>query len=1126
MLGAGRIRGRRCADPERARRARPRGAGPRHREAPPWRRCATPASSRDSASGRPGRPQRSRPTPLPGEVVRRAPAAPGRARARPRADAARRARPRASWRTRCARSSRAAARPHARAPAEARAAAARGARRARRRRAHLAPTPSAARSALRRLEADLLRYVEHAAHGAARPSCRAIRAALRRRRRTSSARPSWPAASCGSQGRIDRIDVAPAAARRSSTTTRAARTAAGAHWVDERKLQVGALPARRCAQLLDLEAGRRPVPAARPRRRPASRAARCSTDADPGLDVVGRDRLRRRGDRGARRTASLAAGARGRARHPRGRAAAAPDDVRLRRRLRVPDDLPLRGGLGVTRAFTAEQARGHRAPRGPAAARRPAPARARRRCSSSASCARCVRGRPARRRRSSPSPSPRRRPASCARACAPACSSSASARRRARPRRAWITTFHGFCARVLRAHAVAAGLDPGVRGARRRRRPRGRSARPSRPRCADFLADAARRRARPRGRLHGRPPAADGRRGPRRAAQRAGRRGPALPPSAPAAPVAARAELDARVLGRAAELAGAERRRAVAAAREAARGLPRRARRRRDRRPEGREGRAHRERAEDARRRRLPRGVRRPTRDALADAAPSRRSRSSTSCWGATPTPTRRPSAPAAGLDFDDLELLARDLLPASRRIAAGYRERFERIMVDEFQDTNPLQLELLELVARDDAFTVGRRAAVDLRLPPRRRRGLPRAPRAPREARAATATLATNFRSRPEILRGAQRRLRAAARRTGSALRPGRETRAAPAPVVELLVTDADAWNGDAPGALGLGLPAASPVKQAEARLVAQRVAELVRGGRRARATSSCCCARRPRCGLFERALEHAGLPTLAAGGRGCWGRQQVRDLCHLLAVARQPARRGGAARRCWPRRWPGLSSDALALLGRSARARARMTIWEASHDEAADAPAARGRAAPGRVPRVVRGRARARAAPRARRAAPARASRARRYDLHVLALPRGARRLANVHKLLRLAADYEARAGRDVRGFIDLATAELEAEAREPDAPVELGGLDAVRLMTIHAAKGLEFGVVVRRRPRAQGHLQPARPPRQRATASACGSSGSTARSAHRAGLRRHRGRAPCGRRGRGAARRARGA
>ncbi len=68
----------------------------------------------------------------------------------------------------------------------------------------------------------------------------------------------------------------------------------------------------------------------------------------------------------------------------------------------------------------------------------------------------------------------------------------------------------------------------------------------------------------------------------------------------------------------------------------------------------------------------------------------------------------------------------------------------------------------------------------------------------------------------------------------------------------------------------------------------------------------------------------------------------------------------------------------------------------------------------------------------------------------------------MANVRKLMRMAREFEADEGRDLRGFID-ALAERDAlEAREGEAPLEAEALDAVRLMTIHRAKGLEFPVV----------------------------------------------------------------
>ncbi len=74
----------------------------------------------------------------------------------------------------------------------------------------------------------------------------------------------------------------------------------------------------------------------------------------------------------------------------------------------------------------------------------------------------------------------------------------------------------------------------------------------------------------------------------------------------------------------------------------------------------------------------------------------------------------------------------------------------------------------------------------------------------------------------------------------------------------------------------------------------------------------------------------------------------------------------------------------------------------------------------------------------------------------------PAGHQVLANVERVCDLARGFEVRGGLSFRGFVEL----LDREAERPGAshsPVLEEGAEGVRLMTAHAAKGLEFPVVV---------------------------------------------------------------
>ena len=73
------------------------------------------------------------------------------------------------------------------------------------------------------------------------------------------------------------------------------------------------------------------------------------------------------------------------------------------------------------------------------------------------------------------------------------------------------------------------------------------------------------------------------------------------------------------------------------------------------------------------------------------------------------------------------------------------------------------------------------------------------------------------------------------------------------------------------------------------------------------------------------------------------------------------------------------------------------------------------------------------------------------------------GRRRYANLRKLARLARSYEELRGADIEGFVRFVAEQEAVGARELEAVAEEEDGDAVRLLTIHGAKGLEFKVVV---------------------------------------------------------------
>ena len=398
-----------------------------------------------------------------------------------------------------------------------------------------------------------------------------------------------------------------------------------------------------------------------------------------------------------------------------------------------------------------------------------------------------------------------------------------------------------------------------------------------------------------------------------------------------------------------------------------------------------------------------------------------------------------------SALDFEDLQLLARELLQEHEEIRERESWRFRSIMVDEFQDTNRLQCELIDLLAREDGelFFVGDEFQSIYRF----RHADVEVFRERREQVGGVLALTQNYRSRPEVLDVINELFAADFGDTFQPLNAaGRFPDPAFGPAVELLVTDKDTYKGTG-----------RHWREAEARHIAARVRDIVDSGEATPGEIVLLFAAGTDARLYEEALRAAGLPTFRATGRDYYHQQQVVDLLAYLRLLHNRYD-DEALVTVLASPFVGVSNDALVLLRRAAPRRPLYAGIEKGVDGLTPRDARLFQAFRQRFERL---------------AAQAASSTLERlceqivcehdYDLAVLAQWDGRRRYANLRKLARLARSFEELRGPDVEGFVRFVAEQDAVGASELEAAAEEEGTDVIRLLTIHSAKGLEFKVVV---------------------------------------------------------------
>ncbi len=409
-------------------------------------------------------------------------------------------------------------------------------------------------------------------------------------------------------------------------------------------------------------------------------------------------------------------------------------------------------------------------------------------------------------------------------------------------------------------------------------------------------------------------------------------------------------------------------------------------------------------------------------------------------------------------LDFLDLLLLTRDALRDRESVRRFVRRRFRLLLIDEFQDTDPLQIEIARLMAADrpgalvvvgDAKqSIYRFRRADVRL---FRRVSQEAARTPGHH---VLQLTQNFRSRPAVLRFVNRVFGEAIRESPELGQPRYEPIAPPPglsedPSVVALRFDPgfeeDQLLPEEARALSAWIARAAKGKLA--------VRDPLSGGERpSRAGDVMVLVRRlTQVRHLEDALEAADLRYTVEGGKSFFDRQEVHEALATLRAIDDPSDRVAlvAALRS---SFFGVSDRDIAVYALSGG-----SLWLGRVDEQrpggdALAPAIacllelHGLRTQVSVPALIE----------------------RLYDeARILAALTGTRRgeaqIANLEKVAALARAASELGALTLRGFCGLLADRIVHAREEPDLPVTRPGDEhTVRILSIHKAKGLEAPIV----------------------------------------------------------------